>query len=299
MVLYIASMCVSLPLTLLPLKLAERLRLIGRLRREQLSLRVGCFCSRWMFRLIPFARLTAVPASASEGGDDPKGDPKPSVWVCNHTSMLDIFVMLAMDKRLRGTSKRPIKIVYWKGLEDNPVTKLLFTMCGMISVDMADNGNGNANEYDRSSFKSLLKNIKAAFEEGFDVGILPEGQLNPNPEGGLLPVFGGAFSLARMSRRPIRMMALHGVHRLWHPDEAVTMPTGRDVTVRTYPEGRPFGSGDEFVRVFTEVVGHFGAKGTDVPDLEGWLDGTKWDQEEQQVLSAEKHTEEKAEEEKK
>jgi len=106
---------------------------------------------------------------------------------------------------------------------------------------------------------------------------LPEGQLNPAPEKGLLPVFGGAFSLARMSRRRIRMMALHGVNNLWHPHESIGMtPSQRDVQVRAYPPGKPFESSDEFVTVFKKVVGHFGAVGDDVVDLEQWLDGTRW-----------------------
>lgn len=104
--------------------------------------------------------MTEPPESESE--------PEPAIWVCNHTSMLDIFFLLAKDKKLRGENKRPIKIIYWKDLEKNPVTKLLFTMSGFIPVEMEDNGNGNANTYKKSSFKALLKNIKKAFEDGFE-----------------------------------------------------------------------------------------------------------------------------------
>ena len=151
-------------MALLPPFLAEKVGFIDRLKREQYALRSGCFCSRWLMRLIPFANKTVVPFL--------EDDPEPSVWVCNHTSMLDIFVLLATDKKLRGKNRRPIKIVYWKGLEENPVTKLLFTQCGMIPVSMADNGNGNANEYDTGSFKRLLRDMKAAFADGFDIGEL-------------------------------------------------------------------------------------------------------------------------------
>mmetsp|Transcript_21369 Transcript_21369/g.43940 ORF Transcript_21369/g.43940 Transcript_21369/m.43940 type:complete len:427 (+) Transcript_21369:189-1469(+) len=282
LMLYILSMCLSLPVALLPPALAERFRLIDRQKREQYALRSGCFCSRWLMRLIPFANIRAIPAPFED-------DPKPSIWVCNHTSMLDVFVLLAVDKALRGKNKRPIKIVYWKGLEKNPITKLLFTQCGMISVDMADNGNGTANQYDRGSFKKLLRDMKQAFDEGYDVGILPEGQLNPTPERGLLPVFGGAYTLARMSRRQIRMMALHGVQNLWHPDETIGMtPTSRDVEVRAYPGGKPFESSEEFVTVFAKIVGHFGATGSDLADLDLWLDGTRWEEIQRKVEEIEK-----------
>ena len=162
LILFLGLMCLVLPMALLPPFLAEKIGFIDRLKREQYALRSGCFCSRWLMRLIPFANKTVVPFL--------EDDPEPSVWVCNHTSMLDIFVLLATDKKLRGKNRRPIKIVYWKGLEENPITKLLFTQCGMIPVSMADNGNGNANEYDTGSFKRLLRDMKAAFADGFDIG---------------------------------------------------------------------------------------------------------------------------------
>jgi len=221
-------------------------------------------------RFIPFAKVKVVTDAKDE-------NPEPSIWVCNHTSMLDVFFLLATDKKLRGKKKRPIKIVYWKDLEKNPITALLFRMCGFLSVEMEDNGNGNANQYKTSSFKTLLKGIKQAFDEGWDIGILPEGQLNPNPENGLQPVFSGAFTMARMSKRPIRMLGLHGLHKLWHGDENIGMTvTGREVKVRAYPSGRKFSNADEFVESFKEVVGHFGAKGCDHPEWQRWIDGSAW-----------------------
>lgn len=140
-------------------------------------------------------------------------------------------------------------------------------MCGFIPVDMEDNGNGNANAYDKSKFKTMLKLIKEAFTEGFDVSILPEGQLNPTPEKGLLDIYPGAFTLAKLSRRPIRMVALHGTHRLWHADENIGMTvTGRNVKVRVYPpHGRKFENADDFIDTFTAVVGEFGTTGNDIP----------------------------------
>lgn len=297
---YIISMCVALPITLFPAALLQKFKIISRQEREQLSVHIGQFCSRWLMRVFPFANIHVVQGKGEEedkkkrskgrfrflrkkltntktNESENEEGPEPSVWVCNHTSMLDIFVLLGIDKKLRGTNTRPIKIIYWKELEKNLVTRLLFKMSGFIAVEMEDNGNGNANEYKKSSFKALLKNIKQAFEEGFDIGILPEGQLNPNPEEGLLPVFPGAFTLAKMSRRPIRMMGLHGLHQLWHPNEDIGMTvTGRDVAVRAYPTGHKFTSGEEFVQAFKTVVGHFGSTGTDLPGWEDYLNGNAW-----------------------
>lgn len=273
MISFVASMCVALPVTLLPPAILHKTKLISTATKERLSLRTGQFCSRWLMRIIPFANVQVV-----HNRDEEAEEAEPAVWVCNHTSMLDIFVLLATDKRMRGNNKRPIKIIYWKDLEKNPVTGLLFKMCGFLPVEMEDNGSGNTNQYKRASFKKLLKGIKTAFDEGFDIGILPEGQLNPHPEEGLLPVFSGAFTLARMSKRPIRMMGLHGLQNLWHGDDEIGMTVkGRQVKVRAYPMGRQFTSGDEFVESFQKIIGHWGAQGEDLPEWRDWMNGKAWE----------------------
>jgi hypothetical protein len=156
---------------------------------------------------------------------------------------------------------------------------------------MAANAAGEANDYDMKSFRHLLKMTKQAFEEGFDIGILPEGQLNPHPEQGLLPCFSGAYTLAKMSKRPIQMMALHGTHRLWHAKEDIGMTvTGREVGLQWYRHppsdknniggGRKYTSPEEFLATFNAVVGEYATTGTDLDDaeLEAWLDGSKWKQ---------------------
>ena len=145
---------------------------------------------------------------------------------------------------------------------------------------MVANKPGEDNEYDKKSFKNFLKESKQAFVDGFDIGVLPEGQLNPAPEKGLLPLFSGAFTLARMSKRPIQMIALHGINKLWHPNDGFGVGdikvTSRHVKIRAYPNPRKYDSDEDFKETFKAVVGHFGKYGTDVQDLESWLDGSKW-----------------------
>ena len=159
---------------------------------------------------------------------------------------------------------------------------------------MSANKAGEENDYDITSFKNLIKLSKKAFKEGFDVGILPEGQLNPTPEKGLLPIFPGAYTLARMSKRPIQMMALNGVYKLWHPDDNIGMTvTGRTVKAHVYPPRKErYTNPEEFVETFTKVVGEFGTKGTNLPEkeLNSWLDGSEWKR-----LQAEKAAAEAAE----
>ena len=261
-------MCMSLPVTLLFPFLLYKMGVLDQVQKEKASLRMGQYTARTLATFIPFINVTVEGTCPS---------PEPSVWVCNHSSMLDVFVLLANDHRLRGTDRRPMKIVYWKQLEENPITKLLFRQCGFIPVQMADNGHGNSNDYDVGSFRTLLKETKRAFAQGFDVGILPEGQLNPTPEQGLLPTYSGAYTLAKMAKRPIHLMAHCNIHQVWHPTRGMN-PTSRHVKIRMYPSAHYFESAKEFMATFDKVVGEYATHGRDLPDdeLEAWTNGSAW-----------------------
>jgi len=275
MIAYVAHMCAFLPIALFPTFLQARLNLLSKLEKECQALQVGQVTARILMQWIPFINLNIVPVpNINEMGEEPK----PTIWVCNHVSMLDTFVLLASDRELRGKNRRQIKTIYWKGLDANPIVKLLFTMAGFISVDMADNGNGHPNEYNRASFKKMLKETQQAIDDGFDLLVLPEGQLNPTPEKGLQPILPGAYALSKSSCRPIQMVALYGCHQLWHADESIGMTVvGRDVSVRGYPPGREYSSPGEFKDAFSAIVGTYGSTGQDLPeeDLKFWLDDTE------------------------
>jgi hypothetical protein len=89
-----------------------------------------------------------------------------------------------------------------------------------------------------------------------------------------------------MSKRPIQMMALYGVNKLWHPNDGFEVGdmnvTGRHVKVRVYPGARKYESDEDFKETFSAVAGHFGKYGTDIEDLDRWLDGSKWAEIDQQ-----------------
>lgn len=259
MISYIVAMCIALPITLLPQKLMYKYNFLihSRTQKEEWATATSTFCARWLLRFIPFCKITTYAHHIP--------NPQESIWVCNHTSMLDIFLLLASDRQARGRTRRKIKIVYWKQLENNIITKLLFKQAGFIPVQMSANNHGEDNDYDRSSFKQLIKDAKQAFQDGFDIGILPEGQLNPTPEKGLLPIFSGAYSLAKMSKRPVFMLALQGAHDLWHPMKGMHC-LRRHVQIRVYPYSFRFTSANDFVTAFTQLVGHFAIHGKDLDE---------------------------------
>ena len=114
MMTYISSMCVALPVTLFPIFLLRKLKVLSKTQSEHQSLITGQFCARWLLRLIPFIKLDVVPYKEQ--------NPEPSVWVCNHVSMLDIFIILAADKKMRGKNRRPMKSIY---VSDQVILKFL------------------------------------------------------------------------------------------------------------------------------------------------------------------------------
>lgn len=313
MLLYVASMCIALPLALLPLWMADACNFGDRCRRQAAALDVAQGVARTLLQVFPFCELTV----ASDVDHD---DPTPRLWVCNHTSMLDTFILLAADRQLRGPHKRPIKTVFvsnakiskgrnntfsrrasrsttgfvslqWKGLESNPVVNLLFRLTGFIPVEMSDNGSGNQNEYNTASFKTLLRAVKQAMlVDGFDILLFPEGQLNPTPENGLLPwIYSGANTLSRSARRPIQLIALYGCQNLWRAtdDDTGLRVVDTHVMVRGYAPPRTFDSDEEFLATIRAVLGHYGATGRDAPDVEAWLNGTAWQQQQQMGSVAE------------
>jgi len=58
--------------------------------------------------------------------------------------------------------------------------------------------------------------------------------------------------------------------KLCHSKEEIqlTVTADRNVKVRAYPTGKPFGNGDDFANSHTKIFGHFGAKGEDLPDFD-------------------------------
>lgn len=105
---FIAGMCISLPLTLLGPWILYKCGIYNTTEKEKAALRTGQVCARVLSRIIPFVRCSIT-------GSPPT--PEPTVWVCNHSSMLDVFILLANDHKLRGPNRRPIKIIYVRTID--------------------------------------------------------------------------------------------------------------------------------------------------------------------------------------
>lgn len=107
MILFITTVALGLITSLSVIKFLGYLG-IPETRRQRWALSTGQFIARWALRFIPFVKVDVI----VDKDDEYRKHPQPAIWVCNHMSMLDVFILLASDLRMRGNKKRPIKVVY-------------------------------------------------------------------------------------------------------------------------------------------------------------------------------------------
>lgn len=107
MIAFIATVALGLISSLSVIKLLGYVG-ISEVRRQRWALSTGQFCARWALRLFPFCKVDVI---VDKDADSYK-NPEPAIWVSNHMSMLDVFLLLASDLKMRGSKKRPIKVVY-------------------------------------------------------------------------------------------------------------------------------------------------------------------------------------------
>ncbi len=113
------------------------------------------------------------------------------VFACNHSSMIDIIVLLAkLPRNFRWMAKQNLFKIPFMGWG--------MRMCGYIPVD-------------RQNRRAAVKSIGLASQriaEGASVAIFPEG--TRTPEGQLRPFQSGGFVLAIKSGRPVVPVAIQG-----------------------------------------------------------------------------------------
>lgn len=137
---------------------------------------------------------------------------RPTLYVANHLSTFDIFVLFRLNSRFHWISKRSnIRI---------PALGLNMLLCGTIFLD-------------RESPKDILAMVKQSVKrlgEGFSLLIFPEGERSLS--GHLNPFLGGAFSIAKRAKVPIQPIVITGTYQVLKRYSALLSPTGRmSVTV--------------------------------------------------------------------
>jgi 1-acyl-sn-glycerol-3-phosphate acyltransferase len=118
-----------------------------------------------------------------------------TLYVCNHQSTFDIYLLFRLFKPFHWVTKR---------------SNFYVPCIGWNMVLMRSIG------FDREDRKEVLRMVKESVKrlgtEGISLIIFPEGERTPN--GRLLPFLGGAFSIAKRADVRIQPMVLNGCYRL-------------------------------------------------------------------------------------
>lgn len=147
-------------------------------------------------------------------GTPPPGAP-PALYVCNHASILDVFVGIWMAPiGTCGVAKK--EIVYY------PFFGQFYWLAGHLTLDRGNNTRAVA---------ALERLVGFVLRHRLSVYIWPEG--TRSADGRLLPFKRGAFYLALDTRLPIVPIVLSGTHRAW-PNHTLTLYR-TTVTVKFLP----------------------------------------------------------------
>jgi len=125
-------------------------------------------------------------------------DPKrPCIYVCNHASVLDVFLGIWMSRTgTCGVAKK--EIIYY------PFLGQFFWLAGHLTIDRGNNA---------KAVQSLKKLVDFVMKNRLSIYIWPEG--TRSKDGRLLPFKKGAFHLALATKLPVVPIVLRGTHRAW------------------------------------------------------------------------------------
>ncbi len=122
---------------------------------------------------------------------------RPTLYVCNHASVLDVFLGVWMSKwGTCGVAKK--EIVYY------PFLGQFFWLAGHLTIDRGNNTKAVA---------ALKKLVHFVTKNRLSIYIWPEGTRSKS--GRLLPFKKGAFHLGLATKLPIVPIVLRGTHRAW------------------------------------------------------------------------------------
>ncbi|MCX7856732.1 MAG: 1-acyl-sn-glycerol-3-phosphate acyltransferase [Deltaproteobacteria bacterium] len=129
----------------------------------------------------------------------------PSIFISNHQSALDIFVLLAsLPVSFRFVAKRELFQIPFMGWAMKCV--------GHISID----------RHSLKESKKALEEAAQKIQKGLNVLIFPEG--TRSTDGKLLPFKKGAFHLVNLAKVPVIPLAIYGSH--------ILMPKGKILPVK-------------------------------------------------------------------
>lgn len=158
------------------------------------------YVPRWCKGLIRLAGVE-ITVTGSENIPD-----RPCVFTANHRSMWDIPVMLT-------SFGKPIPLVSKIETAKIPLIRQWMKLLHCQFLDRSAPRQGI----------EVINNSAALIEQGYSVGIFPEGTRYKGEEGGIGPFLGGAFRIASKTGAPIVPVAIFNTRAILEGDGHFTM----------------------------------------------------------------------------
>jgi putative phosphoserine phosphatase/1-acylglycerol-3-phosphate O-acyltransferase len=137
---------------------------------------------------------------------------RPAVFVFNHQSQIDTFVVpYLLRTAITGVVKQQVK--------HYPLIGPVLRFIGVTFVDLSSPGQG----------RRAVEPLVAQLESSISVMIAPEGRVSPTPQ--LLPFKKGAFHLAAQARVPIIPMVIRNAGDVIRPHAAFVRPGTIEVAI--------------------------------------------------------------------
>ena len=150
------------------------------------------FACQYWFRLEIFFRNQKITKC-----ENPLSRAQGTIFICNHRSHFDVFVLLPLIPGLKAVSK--------KALNQLPVFSHYMKYCGHVFFEESDVRMQNR----------IIPLLKDKLHRGQNVLIFPE-MTRANKGQTRLSHFGSlAFQLAKASEAPIQILTLSGTDRVW------------------------------------------------------------------------------------
>jgi putative phosphoserine phosphatase / 1-acylglycerol-3-phosphate O-acyltransferase len=156
--------------------------------------------------------LAAAGVQLNVVGEENVWSQRPAVFLFNHQSQLDVFVLGAVLRRdFTGVAK--------KELEFDPLFGPVGFMADVAFIDRANNANA----------RDQLEPVVEALRQGRSIAIAPEGTRSPTEK--LLPFKKGPFHIAMQANVPVVPVVIRNCGKVMAPRSFVIHPGTVDVAV--------------------------------------------------------------------
>lgn len=159
--------------------------------------KLHAFTTRHVGRITGITILKLVGVDLKVRWEIPENHP-PAVFILNHASTLDIFIIIALGLR-------KVRFVAKKELQYNPLFFIMGRLTGQIFINRADG---------RSAVESIRKASDSLKKTGYSIMLAPEG--SRHHPGRIGPFKKGAFRLAADLQYPVIPIFIEGAYELSH-----------------------------------------------------------------------------------